>query len=766
MKARVVTSALSVFLVSATVFASGVLIPKDPGVPPLAIKHQRVDIRIKDGVATATMEQVFKNSTDRDLEAVYVFPLPEDASVTDFAMYINGKRTRGELVEKEKARSIYQDIVRRMKDPGLLEYIGGNLFRVSVYPVPRNSDQKIELTYSQPLAFESGLYKFVYPLKTDDRSATTLEDFTVRVSLSSSLPIRSVYSPSHTVGVDRKGEHSATVGFEESKSILNRDFVLYYGVDKKDFGINLLTHCKKGGDGFFLMMIAPGVKVEKDEVIKRDVIFVFDTSGSMAGEKIKQTQGALKYCVNKLNKGDRFNIVRFSTDVDCFNPELLEATDANKKKAVEYVDKIEARGGTDINSAMLLALAQKRDEERPLVLVFLTDGQPTIGTTDNASILDNVKKAIGKRTRLFVFGVGENVNTHLLDRLAGDNGGIPQYVGPQEDIEVKVSAFYDKISLPVLSQPKVTVDKIKVREVHPQTLPDLFAGGQLIVAGRYEGKGDSAIRLTGEINGKPAEFVFEGAFPAENSENDFIPQIWATRRVGYLLDQIRLKGENAELREEVIRLGKEYGIMTPYTAYLVLEDDKSGQSGGGLSAPAEAPARREAESGHLWTRASRSRSEEKASVTAVPVFGESVPMANGAGAGARALSQPAVMNAKKADLDRYFDKQEGLQAIELGEAIRRYQSAEAGTDKVAGAVRRVGSRIFYLLNGVWTDRDYRPDMKKTTVKYGSEDYFKLIEEKPELKKCFALGESVIVCTGQDNAIVVERAEETPAGPQN
>jgi Ca-activated chloride channel family protein len=244
-------------------FGSGMLIPKDESLPALAVKSQRVDIRVKDGVAATKVEQVFKNSVDRDLEAVFVFPLPPGAAISDFAMWIGGKRVSGELVEKQKAREVYEGIVRRMRDPGLLEYMSGNLLRVSVFPVPRNGEQKIELEYSQQLDFDSGLYKFTYPLKTGEQASRTIEDFTVSVRISSAVAIKTIYSPTHKVGITRKGDNEAILGFEEDKSLLDRDFEFFYGVSKQAFGLNLLTHAEDGKDGFFMVMLAPPVEPPK-----------------------------------------------------------------------------------------------------------------------------------------------------------------------------------------------------------------------------------------------------------------------------------------------------------------------------------------------------------------------------------------------------------------------------------------------------------------------------------------------------------------------
>ena len=476
---------------AATVFGSGMLIPKDISVPALAIRNQRVDIQLKNGVANVKVEQTFKNSVDRDLEAVYVFPLPEGASIADFALYINGKRTSGELVEKGKARSLYEDIVRRMKDPGLLEHMGGNLFRVSIYPVPRNGEQKVELSYSQTLDFQGGLYRFCYPLRTGDAASRTLEDFTISVKVNSSEPIKSIYSPSHKVGISRKNDHESVVGIEEDRALLDRDFELFYAVSKKDFGLNLLTHADKGKDGSFLMMLAPPLVTPKDLKMPKDLIFVFDSSGSMMGPKIEQARQALLYCINKLNPGDRFTIVRFSTDTETFRSELADVDDKTREQALAFVKGIEARGGTAMDEALRTALGMKRDPARPAMLVFLTDGRPTVGETDMDKVLANAKMANGGGTwrRIFVFGAGDDVNTRLLDQLAAQNGGASAYVKPEEDIEVKVSALADRISQPVLVHPVVTVDNLKVKQMHPQPLSDFFCGDQILLFGRYEGSG-------------------------------------------------------------------------------------------------------------------------------------------------------------------------------------------------------------------------------------------------------------------------------------
>lgn len=773
---RLLSVALAVWGgVQASSFASGMLIPKDDSIPPLAIESQRVDIQIKDGTATARIEQVFRNSVNRNLEAVYVFPLPENASISDFALYINGKRTSGELVEKDKARRTYEDIVRRMKDPGLLEHIGGNLFRVSVFPVPANGLQKIELEYSQTLAFDGGLYKYVYPLKTGERASRTLADFTVGVSLSSKLPLKSIYSPSHKVGISRKGDQEAVIGFEEDKALLDRDFVLYYAVSKKEFGLNLLTHAAKGEKGYFMMMLAPSVAAP-ETVMPKDVTFVFDSSGSMSGGKIEQTRKALEYCVRALHEGDRFNVIRFSTDVEPFRQTLAEANAANREAAIAYIRSVEARGGTAINDALTTALAMNYDAKRPAMVLFLTDGRPTIGETTLESILRNVSQSNAVHARVFVFGVGEDVNTHLLDQIAGQNGGLPQYVAPDEDIEVKVSSLADKMSNPVLAHVRVEVDKLKTSMVHPAALPDLFSGEQITVFGRYEGSGDSVIRLSGEVNGKKREFVYEGTFPTVQPDNTFIPRLWATRRVGFLLDEIRLRGENAELKDEVVRLSREHGIMTPYTSFLVLEDDKAyaehdvtrraaatarpdlfleanrltqdepprkatagkmGSGGGGLSRGAHGLAVRES-------------SPER---QVVPVFGAEA-VTTSAGAPAPAAAQPAPSLVRPDSDSSSLREESGARAIAMSKAIQEYKGRESAADGMV-TVKHVGLKVFTLIDGRWTDTAYQKGMKTVTVRFGSEEYFKWLADRPGLKDFLALGTKVTVVLEDGSALVVE-----------
>ncbi|NQT83236.1 VWA domain-containing protein, partial [bacterium] len=561
-----------VLVLPAISFSAGMLIPKDKSLPPLGIEYLRVNAKITEGAAETHVEQAFRNTTGRDLEANYVFPMPKGAAIKEFAMYIGGKRMTAELLDAGKAKRIYQDIVRRMKDPALLEYLGGQIFRVNVYPVPANGIQKIELDYSQAVEFDSGLRRYVFPLRVGEKFSRTLKDFSVAAHIKSKIAIRNIYSPSHIISISRKGDNEAVVGFEEEKVELDRDFSLYYALSEKDFGLSLMSH-RTAGDGYFMLMIAPKNVVDESQIVKKDVCFVMDTSGSMSGEKIKQTKAALLFCINSLNEGDRFNIIRFATDVNPFREDLVEVNDETVEKAKEFVEKMKAGGGTDIASALQKGLAVETKKGRPYLIVFLTDGKPTVGITDEKQIIKTIAEKKKGSVRLFVFGAGYNVNTRLLDTLASENKGVAEYVEPKEDIEIKVSRFYAKASNPVLADPKLSFgDKVNTFEIYPKELPDLFKGSQVLVLGKYSGAGDVAVTLSGKVNDDKRSFVYETTLPEREKKNDFVERLWATRKVGYLLEQIRLHGEEKELKEEVMRLSKEYGIVTPYTSYLIVED--------------------------------------------------------------------------------------------------------------------------------------------------------------------------------------------------
>ncbi len=693
----VMLSVLGLFFALNTAFADGVLIAEPPiGIrierfvnpQPLPVKYHRVKVDINNGVATTSIDQVFRNDYDADLEATYMFPIPEEAAIKDFALYMNGKRVSGELLDKDKARQIYEDIVRRMKDPGLLEYAGRNMFKARVYPVPKHGETRIEIVYQQTLNYDAGVYKYVYPLNTEKFSPKPLEEVTISAKVTSKVAIKSIYSPSHEVDT-KLDRFTASCGFEAKNVRPDKDFVMYYTVSEKEMGLNLLTYREKAGeDGYFIMLLSPGQLDAR--AIEKDIIFVLDTSGSMAGDKIDQAKAALRFCVNRLGEGDRFNIVNFASDVNTFRDTLVDATKDNISSASEFVGKFQARGGTDINNALLTSLRMFGDSKRPRMVVFLTDGEPTVGTTNPNDILKNVADANGVKARIFIFGVGSDVNTHLLDKMAEVQRGVCEYVVPGEDIEVKVSSFYSKISEPVLSDIKLDFGKIKVKDMYPTALPDIFKGSQLVLFGRYEGAGAVAITLTGNVNGSEKRMTFEDRFPEASTENDFIPRIWATRKIGYLMSEIRLKGENKELVDEIVKLSKEHGIMTPYTSFLVLENEQ--------------------DSGRWGIRGEEAKKLEFNGM----VFKDSM------------------------------QREVGADAVYASVDIKGMKEKMSASQPSLDTVKHVGDKTFYLNGNVWIDAKYKESMKTAEVKYLSGKYFELLKQNPQAAKYFAIAKNVIV----------------------
>ncbi len=707
------------FLLAATsAGADGIIIPEpiepfppdDIIVPFLPIKYHRVTVEIDNQVAQVEVDQVFINDSDRELEATYVFPLPEDAAISEFALYVDGERLEGRILDKDEAREIYEDIVRRRRDPALLEYVGRNTFRAQVFPIPPHGERRVQISYTEVLSQDNGLVSFVYPLNTEKFSPVPLEEVTITVDVASTAPINAVYSPSHDVAIDREDEHHVSVSYEDNDVTPSTDFELFYSVSQDDFGVNLLTY-RDGDDGFFLLLVAPKPDVARQDVVAKDVMMVVDVSGSMEGEKLEQAKDAMNYVLDHLHPEDRFNMLAFSTTVDLYAKTLQGSDDTADARS--FIRRLEAAGGTNINEALLTAL-DNLPGERPELLIFLTDGLPTAGVTEPGPIITSVQNAAGPTVRLFAFGVGYDVNTVLLDTIAQENRGVAQYVHPGEDITQAVTTFYEKVSTPVLADIEVDFGSVDVFDTYPQPLPDLFAGSQLVMVGRYRDPGTVTIRLSGAVNGETQTFSYSGQrFSSRSTEMEFLPRLWATRKIGYLMNQIRLHGSDEELIDEIMDLSLRYGVMTPYTSFLVEEDvDVFSEEG----------------------RAEAERSLHYA-------MPEALAPASGAG------------------------------AVENAQAIQGYSMADAAAapvEEAAGRLKVVGEKTFLADDDVWTDTAYQEDMSTTKIGFGSDEYFDVLNQRPDWGVYFALGEEVIfVADGQAYEVTAGDfpAPDVPDAPQ-
>ncbi|HAM72114.1 MAG TPA: hypothetical protein DCM86_10770, partial [Verrucomicrobiales bacterium] len=556
--------------------------PVPPRMPlqPIETTRLAAEVVIRDQVATVAVEQEVHNPNGTVCEGTFLLPVPRGAHLDGFSLRINGKPVEAELLGAEKARRVYEEIVRRSLDPALLEYMGRDLIKVRIYPIDPGSTRQLSLRYTQLLAEEAGLVQWTLPLRAEAPGARPIPSLSVHVQFESTLPLGTLYSPSHAVTLARRDDRHAALSFEASGFQPDADLSVLFSRTRADVGIDLLTHRPEAGeDGYFLLLAAPRLATASESATPKDVVFVLDSSGSMSGPKLEQAKRALRFCVENLNERDRFDILRFSTDVEPLFQQLREATPSSREEAFRFLARVRPTGGTAIHEALTQALASRpANSDRSFVIVFLTDGRPTVGITDENQIAQVVTGRGGAErdslTRVFCFGIGTDVNTHLLDRITESTRAASAYVLANEDIEVKVSAFFARIKDPALvGLELVPPAGIRFTRLYPHPLPDLYKGQQILVAGRYSGQGRDPIRITGRLEGQAREFSREVSFPDVSTANDFLPRLWATRRVGHLLDEIRLRGESQELRDEVVALARQYAIVTPYTAYLVTEDE-------------------------------------------------------------------------------------------------------------------------------------------------------------------------------------------------
>ncbi|MBN1145850.1 MAG: VWA domain-containing protein, partial [Anaerolineales bacterium] len=659
----------------------------------LVIRYHKVTVDIQEQIATTHIDQVFYNPNDWEVEGEYTFPLPEDAVVSSFELWVDGEPVQGQALDAEQARRKYEEMVRSLRDPALLEYADRGAFQAHVFPIPAQGERRIELEYSQALPAENGLVRYVYPLNTEKFSAWPLEQVSVNVDIRASAPIRAVYSPSHKVEVSRESQTHVRAGYEDSQALPDTDFALYYSLGEQE-ALHLLSYRSPNDeddpDGFFLLLLAPRPQVNAAPMPK-DVVLVLDRSGSMEGEKFQQAQDALVYILEHLNPDDRFNVIAFSTGLDSYASRLRAASEA--AQAIEWVERLGAQGSTDINRALLEA-ASLVERERPTYLIFLTDGLPTEGVVDSQQILDNLASVAADNLRLFAFGVGYDVDTFLLDSLAQAHHGASSYVLPSEQLDEVLSAFYAKVSTPVLTDLSLDFGDLRAYDLYPSPLPDLFSGSQIILVGRYRQGGTTTILLNGQVEGKTQTFRFpEQVFAAQSAPEyplNTLPRLWATRKIGYLLNRIRLEGPDQETIEQIVRLSVRYGIVTPYTSYLVSESPP-------LSAADQ-------------ERTAVEQAQQMRQAPAAPAFGQAaVEKAIGQGslASADAPLSPVVEGA-------------------------------------ANQVRIAGSKAFVFDGERWVDTTFDSERMQTVkVAFLSDEYFALASSRPELAAAFALGEAVI-----------------------
>ncbi len=716
-------AAFFALLSPALAFAQGIMIP-DANVRVAGsynIKNVRIDATVKDQVAEVQLSQVFSNPGSAQLNVSYLFPVPPDAVINNFTLLVDGKEFPAKLYPKDEADRIYESIVRSKRDPALLEYVGYGALQTQAFPLPPGAERKVTLRYTTLCRRDHDLTEFLFPLAPGKLSGKPIEKLELTMRLENSGRIKSVFSPNYSAAIDRPTDNSAIVRFSQDNMEPADDFRILWTLSEKPIGATVLSYKPNDkDDGYFLLLAAPEVKASSDKIANKTVIFCLDKSGSMAGKKIEQARNALKFVLNNLRDGDTFNIIAYDDKIEIFKPELQKCDDQTRAEALRFIDSIHDGGSTNINGALTRAFSLIGDTGRPSYLIFLTDGLPTAGEKREAAIAENVKTANKSHIRLFSFGVGFDVNARLLDRLSTENSGTSEYVKPNQDIEASVAKFYGRMTAPVMTDIHLALANIDVNRLYPQILPDLFAGGQIIAVGRYHNAGPTTIHLNGKVGDQQQTFEFPANLAATNSDETyaFVEKLWATRRVGDIINELDLHGKNQELIDELVRLSTKHGILTPYTAFLA---------------------------------------DERTVLSAAPMN--------------RALAEKEV-----------FFKDDGLAQATVGESavqlrlskkemqersyamggVQGWNDAK-GNYHVEATCQVIGNKALFKRSGRWTDPSVTPDDEKKAeqIEQFSDKYFELAKNNQNLRRYLALPEG---CTVRDGAKIYQiNVPQAPKG---
>jgi Ca-activated chloride channel family protein len=675
--------------------------------------RSEVRVRVEGRVAQIEVSEWFVNNGRRLAEGEYLYPLPGEAVFQGFSLFQGDAELRGEIMDAERARHIYEEIVRRRADPALIELAGQGLLRARVFPIQPGEERRLTLRYTQVLERAGTALQLQYAGGVRGRAAGTRPGVvpTVRSEqIPASRPERvrssflvevadgsrflDPFSPTHTLDVDRREERlTISIGGEIEGRL--SVFLPFAG---EPVGLSVATHRPVGELGYFMLTLSPDRNAEAGE--PRDVTVVLDVSGSMSGEKIEQAKLALHHLLGTLGPDDRFRLIAFSNAVRVQSEGWSPSRGAPLESARSWVDRLVADGGTNIGGALDEAFRLESPGGRLPVVLFLTDGLPSVGEDSPERLADIAERRAG-RARVFAFGVGHDVNTHLLDRLGEAGRGDTDYVQPGENVERVIALLAAKIRHPVLTDLELSSGRIRISEIYPVRVPDVFAGEELVLFGRYEGEGQGALTVRGERGGRRVDYSTEVAFPESSEADAYIPRLWASRKLGHLERQVWTEGETAGLVEEMRRLALRYGLPSRYTAYLVEEPGVVAQRPGGGG-------------------------------------GRPLPMGRAANAPAPTSGSVAVNAAESARERRAAKTSADLRAAEdeiLAQMLDRDDS---------GATRAVGGRLFRQRDGVWTDGTHDTRKRVIRVAAFSAAYFTVLRALPEIESVLREFGTVVV----------------------
>jgi Ca-activated chloride channel family protein len=668
--------------------------PVPIGGPVIRVQSD-VRVSLNGRIAQVEVEERFRNAGTTIAEGTYLYPLSGEAVFTGFSLWMGDKELQGEMQTADQARSVYEEIVRRQRDPALLTYAGHGLIRAQIFPIQPGETRKVVLRYTQVLGREGDALRLRYAIgpRVSDRArggdGTPQDLFSLQVVAPDTGAFGTPYSPTHEITTRRtRGQLVVTV-----PSTASGDLDVLFPLRRGLVGTSILTHASPNEDGYYMLLLAPPESPGR-EVIPRDLTLVVDVSGSMSGAKLEQAKAALTQALGALGPQDRFRLIAFSSGVTEFRPGLTQATRGNLADAQQFVDRLAAGGGTNIEGALDAALTPGAAGRMALV-VFMTDGLPSVGQTQPNQIASAAGGRIGQ-ARIFTVGVGTDVNTYLLDRLAREGRGTATYVAPNADVEVAVGTLLGQIRNPALVNLRIVRAPVTLTDAYPAQLPDLFYGEELVVFGRYHGTGSGDIVIEGERNGRRERFTARGEFAASESDNSFVPPLWASRKIGELTRTARLEGATPGLIEGIRQLGLRYGLLTEYTSFLVLEP-------GATPPPPEA------------LRGGREDAQKMSGQVAF----------NRAEASAREVTVKTLASADAA-------------------ADERLASSPTAAGGAAPASRRIAGRLFVNRDGVWTDLAYKAGSTTVSVAPFSPAYFALVRSLPELGAWLSAGGQVVI----------------------
>ncbi len=680
-----------------------------------------VQVRVQGRVALIEVSEWFTNDGSRLAEGEYLYPLPGEAVFQGFSLFQGETELRGEIMDADQARAIYEEIVRRRADPALIELAGQGLLRARVFPIQPGETRKVTLRYTQVLERAGNALQLVYA--GGIRGGTQGANGEVRRPTAEGVESRfeviveecdgflDPFSPTHTLDFERRGDRMIVSVDEE---IVGR-MSIFLPLAGDAVGLSLATHRPIGEDGYFMLTLSPD-RVS-GEAQPRDVTVVLDVSGSMSGEKIRQARAALHQLLNSLAPQDRFRLLAFSSAVRAQSRGWVDARGRGVEEASEWIDRLQADGGTNIEAALEEAFRLDSPRRRLPVVVFLTDGLPSVGQ-ESPEELARIAESRAGRARVFAFGVGHDVNTQLLDRLGDAGRGDTDYVQPGENVERVLSLLAAKIQHPVLTDLRLEGGPVDLSEVYPVNIPDVFAGEELVLFGRFDGDGQSQVSVRGERVGRDLVFSTELMFPEATDANDYIPRLWASRKLGHLERQVWTEGMSESLAEEIREVALRYGLPSRYTAYLVEEP------GVVADLPADVDVAGGGRTGVIRNLLSR-------------VNGT---VANRAPSSAPSVSTgaDAVQAAESARERRGMASMKALRDADDEAELEMLASAESSAQRAAS-----GGRIFELRDGVWTDLAHEGG-ETVKVQRFSSAWFDLVRAIPEIEASLRAHENVVI----------------------